>query len=523
MILRRFAWLSCLLYCLLLAVSTASGQSVPERIKKKFEAGYPGISNMANVWPTDSGYFTLIMKVDSSGPGAYYWGMETVILNSDLEIVSRKNYGDTSHYYLRYSTGAFTVPDGKGNFWYWGLSYFPSDSSYTQCYGKFDQNGDTLFEHDLPNTSDYDLILDMVALPGGGGVISNQANFGVYGYNTVLYFIDSAGVAFNHDTIKPIYSYSHGAAYMTLDTARQLILVPTLDQKQFLWDHKDSRPRLFVYDYAGNRQSSRDYTSSLRDHIIGPLYRTADGRYFGMLRWEAEDSTGYFFGYQPGVMMLDSNFNFLWKRLLLVPHFYNIPITFSKGINDEYYLGGKTQIFPSDTLRYLNWFILKISPKFDSVWTRRYNVDGHDLPDIDQSCKQIVPMPDGRLLCLVTQFSGYSCSYLYMLDECGYLTRECLSPQPPEPDSIYPDPSGGLIAYPSPGDGLFQLVWDVNPGENCTLRVVDMTGRLLLLQDIVRTETPSTLDLRGLAAGTYFIEVHSSQNRRFLQKVAVIR
>jgi hypothetical protein len=95
-------------------------------------------------------------------------------------------------------------------------------------------------------------------------------------------------------------------------------------------------------------------------------------------------------------------------------------------------------------------------------------------------------------------------------------------PKPPH-DPPMQGLAGALIAFPNPSTGLFELAWDVWPGDRGRLRVCDLAGRVLLEQPIWRENRPSRLDLGDWRQGMYILEVTSGQGRVFRTRVELMR
>lgn len=78
-----------------------------------------------------------------------------------------------------------------------------------------------------------------------------------------------------------------------------------------------------------------------------------------------------------------------------------------------------------------------------------------------------------------------------------------------------------LSIYPNPGTGIFNLEMDLATREDLTVRVYDVTGKLVLLQEYPNRsyELRTQLDLSEVPAGIY--NVHITTSRTFLHRVLV--
>ena len=64
-----------------------------------------------------------------------------------------------------------------------------------------------------------------------------------------------------------------------------------------------------------------------------------------------------------------------------------------------------------------------------------------------------------------------------------------------------------LTLYPNPATGQVQVAYVLTPNETATLRVLDATGRILLSTELDAEASTTTLDIRNLTAGMYFVSL----------------
>ncbi len=527
------------LYLLLLLLITLGGgatatfgQVIPPRFVRSYTAGVTESSRIASIWPTDSGYFASIFKTDSTPSGTYYSAIEVWEIDSTFDVRTRRSHGDTLKEYPDWLFVNNAIPDGLGSYWYWNLCYVPQDTGFWTYYGKFDGNGDTLFERRLPNTGVYDYPWALLPLSNGGGVLSQYAKVGST-QRTMLFFLDATGQILQMDSINPLGTNRfHGAYYVSVDSIRGEIYVPTSDY-YFAGSYTyDFRPRIFVFDFQGNLLRSKNYGQLLRDYSIGYLHRTQDNGYVAMAEKIYVDSSMWVNEHRTAIVKLDSNLDVEWTRQFWDRKQYNSPSVFYEDERGNFYLGGIMDSSGSDSGAAYRCYLMKLSPSLDSLWMRMF-VDANDPPNqiglVVRWPAQVQVLYDHSILMLVNNFpnSGKN-SVLYRLDSCGYLIDRCeidtvIPPPPPPPDTLWPKPDGSMIAYPNPSNGLFNLVWDVNTGDESRLRVHDVAGRLLLDQAFVREERPSQLDLSEWRQGVYLIEIRSEKSRVFRANLCLIR
>jgi PKD repeat protein len=69
---------------------------------------------------------------------------------------------------------------------------------------------------------------------------------------------------------------------------------------------------------------------------------------------------------------------------------------------------------------------------------------------------------------------------------------------------------GNISLYPNPNDGYFTVTGLTEFGNNATLEVVTLTGTIVYSEEIVANGSENfTIDVRGLAAGAYYVRVRS--------------
>jgi Secretion system C-terminal sorting domain len=524
-----------------LAGAAVWGQVVTRPFVKKFETGYPNFSYFTSIWPTDTGWWGLFTKFDSLGTGMYYYGAEAVVMDSSFDITSRVNHGNSTRYYTGFpELSRKTIPDEKGNFWYWLRVYTRPDSLWHLVYGKMNQTGQILFEGEISNTTQYDYFFQFLPLPTGGGVSINTHR-GRFTYVTWLHWVDSLGNITHFDSTQRITSnYLHETNYCTYDSIRNQIIAPSRDFYLAGSEISNIRPRISVYSFSGALILQKDLTPQLQNNAIGSIYPLINGGYAAFVMEYVHDSTAASEDHRPGIVKLDSNFDVVWKKYLFPLKFNNYANDFYQSPKGDFYLTGSHDSCPSDTCEKLDWYVTKFSPNLDSLWTRFFNLGEGITDDIIQNPTQIQTMPNGDILINVQNYGfwpplGHGINYttLYKLDSMGCLIGGCAigdtivvppdTINPPPPDTLYLDPSGGIIAYPNPNAGQFAIAWDVNPGDRATLRVSDVAGRVLLSQAVVRRAQPTLLDLRDWAAGVYLVEVTSERGRVFRTRVSVLR
>jgi hypothetical protein len=536
-------WPKVLLLLLLSQVQVGAlllGQATNRPFVRKFEAGYPNFSYFTSIWPTQDGWWGLFTKTDSVGPGAYYYGAEAAVIDSNFNVTSRVNYGDTTRYYFGYP-GSFrkSNPDGKGNFWYWMTGYTRADRKYHLFYGKMDMYGVILFEKEFSNPTEYDYFYEFLALPQGGGVFFIR-HFGRFAYLTSLNWVDSLGNVMFRDSIERIgSSFQTESKFTSFDSSRGIVLVPSADYYSSSTQTYNMQPRISLYTSTGTLLQRNSLASQLQDNAIANLYRTDDGGYVGSLMEYKYDSTAVYETHRPGIVKLDSNFNVIWKKYLFPPKDVNDAFLFHRSPIGDFFLSGWSDNLGSDTVHQREWFITKFSSNLDSLWTRFYNLGGDTINDVLQIPTQIQVRDNGDILVLVDN-SGYwppsagfiNYTTLYKLDSLGCLIGNCaigdtvvIPPDtvpPVPPDTLWPDPAAGILVYPNPSAGAFSMVWDVAVGDVSTMRVYDVAGRILLRQATVRKEQPTALDLRDYAPGVYFLEIVSEKGRKLRAKVLVL-
>ncbi len=84
-------------------------------------------------------------------------------------------------------------------------------------------------------------------------------------------------------------------------------------------------------------------------------------------------------------------------------------------------------------------------------------------------------------------------------------------------------PAATLIAYPNPTSGKINLAFDAEHSSKCILRVIDMTGRILLTSEEPAIEGVNLreLDLNNVAKGMYFISVERNDAARMTVRIVV--
>ncbi len=525
-----------LLVSLTLVATSLWGQVGHRPFVKKYEAGIPNTSDLTSIWPNGNGWWGLFSKIDTMGPDGYYYGAEVALMDSLFEIQTRVSHGDTSKYYLNIPA-LFTksIPDGNGNFWYWLTGYLPSDSTRPLYYGKMDSSGQILFEGEIPKSTIYDYFYEFLNLPSGGGVFLTTS-LGRYAFITRLTWVDNLGTVTHLDSTERIASpYHHSTIYATYDSIRNLVIAPSFDYFVNGLQTYNMRPRISVFSPEGSLLLRKDLTPQLQDNAIGNLHATNDGGYVAWLLEYIYDPDSGAEDHRIGIVKLDASFDVVWKKYLFPPKKYSDAVVFYRSGKGDFYLTGQHDRAPNDTTLQRNWFITKFSPDLDSQWTRFYNLGGDSINNMQQNPIQMHTLDNGDILVLVQNWlqSGTYCT-LYKLDSLGCLIGNCAIGDttviPPDTtnwqapaDTLWPDPNGGLIAYPNPSTGLFSLVWNVNVGDVSTLRVCDVTGRILLTQALPRREQASTLDLRDYRAGVYLLQITTEKGRRFWTKVSILR
>ncbi len=527
-------WPKVLLLLLLYQVQVGAvllGQAANQPFVRKFEAGYPNYSYFTSIWPSQDGWWGLFTKFDSLGPGEYYYGAEVAVIDSQFNVSTRVSHGDTNRYYFEYPAfNRKTIPDGKGNFWYWMTGYIRSNLTRPLYYGKMDASGHVLFESAIPKTHEADYFYEFLPLPGGGGVFVNTHR-GRFAFLTWLNWVDSLGNITHLDSTERINNnYLHGTAFCTYDSIREIIVAPSQDFYFTGFQSFNMRPRISFYSPTGTLLGRKDLTAQLQDNVVGSLHRTDDGGYFGFLMKYILDTTAVYEDHQPGVVKLDSNFDVVWKKYLFPPKLENEAYVFHQSKQGDFFYAGRHDSYPTDSLQHRKWFITKFSRGLDSLWTRIYDLGGDSIHGILQDPTQIQVRDNGDILVLVDN-SGYwppsamfiNYTTLYKLDSLGCLIGNCVI-RDTVPDTLWPAPgAGGMLVYPNPSAGEFLMAWDVAAGDVSTLRVWDMTGRALLKQALLREEQPTALDLRGYAPGVYLLEIVSEKGRKFRAKVLVLR
>lgn len=519
-----------------LAAAALWGQVGHRPFVKKYEAGIPNLSELNSVWPTVDGWWGLFTKIDSIDLGSYYWGAESVVLDTAFEITARLSHGDTSKYYFEYPViNAKSYPDGAGNFWYYLAGSANADSLRNLYYGKMNPVGQILFEREIPKVTVYDYFYEFIPLPGKNGIFLSKHS-GRFANVTWLTWVDSLGNITHQDSTERIANpYHHSTIYCTIDSVRNEILAPSDDFLFSGFEVYGNRPRLSVYSPTGTLLRRKDLTNQLRDNAIGSIFPTIDGGYVAKLMEFTFDTASAAEDHRAGIVKLDSNFDVEWKKYLFPAKKQNDFNVFHQSKRGEFFLSGRLDRSSSDTSVDRHWYITKFSSDLDSLWTRFYNLGGDSIHDIQQDPIQIHTLDNGDILVLVQNY-GLNLYYttLYKLDSLGCLIGNCAIGDttviPPDtthwqapPDTLWPDPDGGLVAYPNPSAGLFSLVWNVNVGDVSTLRVCDVTGRILLTQALPRREQASTLDLRDFRAGVYLLQITTEKGRRFWTKVSILR
>jgi subtilisin family serine protease len=96
--------------------------------------------------------------------------------------------------------------------------------------------------------------------------------------------------------------------------------------------------------------------------------------------------------------------------------------------------------------------------------------------------------------------------------------RELLSPTTGIVHSIS-NPQG-ILVYPNPGNGRFQLEWiGIQNGEEINLTVMDALGRQVKSISYQSDGNPFSIDLLGLKPGQYFIRLVSKNESAFIRLV----
>jgi hypothetical protein len=527
---RKF--LFCLVTMLFLSAGSASlhGQADDERFVRRYDAGWPLYTRIANIWPSDSGYKAFLFTADSTPTRNLFGCLGVLELDRNFDSISLIKYGDTIKRYGDWFYPTYTIPDGKGNFWYIAYCHFFTDTSYNVFthYGKFDQDGDTLFERRLPNTDNNDLPWEIVATPNGA-VLTEYVYIAPY-HRTRIHFLDDSGNIIAVDSINPLVgSYHEARRGLSVDTAKQEVYVTTSDYYYQGWIMYNFRPRTFVYDFQGNLLRSKNYGLALKDFDLGYLHRTEDKGYVGMATKYYVDSTQTYNYTRSAIVKLDSAMSVEWTREYWPMKFDNYSTCLVKDSQGNFYLGGTRDT--AHTMHTVDMavkgFLMKFSPDLDSLWCRLFTDTTDTTIDITfRYAAQILVLNDQSIIYLMDVIPpAGKYSLLFKLDSCGYLVEQCVFDTviPPPPDTVWPNPGGSLLAYPNPGDGVFDLVWDVIPGDISTLRVMDVAGRMVFESFLVREERPSRVDLRGVGQGVYLLEVRSEQGRKFHCKVVVMR
>jgi Secretion system C-terminal sorting domain len=516
-----------------LAGAAVWGQARVEPFVKKYESGIPNLSDLNSIWPNGNGWWGMFSKIDSSRFGTFFYGAEIALFDSAFEIHTRVNLGDTSKNYLNIpGLVSKSFPDGNGNYWYWLTGYLPSDSTRPLYYGKLDASGQILFEKAIPKTHEADYFYEFLPLPEGRGLFLNT-HLGRFAFMTWLSWVDSLGNIVHQDSVERInQNYWQGTRFCTFDTSLNRILAPSRNYYFSGMQTYNMRPMITGYASNGAFLFRKDLTSQLQDNSIGSIYPMRNGGYAAWLLEYKYDSLAAYEDHRPGVVKLDSNLDVVAKKYLFPPKYFNLLNLFYQSTDGDFYLAGPHDSCPSDSFQFLDWFITKFSPDLDSLWTRFYNIGGDSIHSIQQDPVQVQVLDNGEILVLVDN-SGYwpptntniYYTTLYKLDQNGCLIHGCTTEPgpPPPPDTLYPDPHGGLIAYPNPTAGQFAIAWDVNLGDRSTLCVSDVAGRVLLAQAVVRGERPTLLDLGDWAAGVYLLELTSERGRVFRTRVSVLR
>ena len=67
----------------------------------------------------------------------------------------------------------------------------------------------------------------------------------------------------------------------------------------------------------------------------------------------------------------------------------------------------------------------------------------------------------------------------------------------------------GISLFPSPASNVVNLYSSQPFEENATIQAVDITGRVVIEQNVVQGEQHAVIDICGLANGMYFVQVNN--------------
>ncbi|MBK6331212.1 MAG: T9SS type A sorting domain-containing protein [Bacteroidetes bacterium] len=139
----------------------------------------------------------------------------------------------------------------------------------------------------------------------------------------------------------------------------------------------------------------------------------------------------------------------------------------------------------------------------------RYNV----LAEVKQ-------MPDGGFIATgtcrdsLTNFQGI---WLLRTDSNGCLVPGCF----PTSIQIFPDELMHVSIYPNPTGGSFTIDYSKPLGENCDIRVFDITGKIIYLQSEIAGSFKTIVNLQA-AAGIYLLQIISTSGESiYTQKIQV--
>ena len=106
----------------------------------------------------------------------------------------------------------------------------------------------------------------------------------------------------------------------------------------------------------------------------------------------------------------------------------------------------------------------------------------------------------------------------YYFSDCGALP----SPEAFKTDGSLNDETT-FKAYPNPSNGLMQLDYVLNEGENGTLSVFSVVGQLLLQKQLDQSQSRLTIDMNSFGSGTYLLRVDVNGVPQLLQKISIVK
>jgi hypothetical protein len=77
--------------------------------------------------------------------------------------------------------------------------------------------------------------------------------------------------------------------------------------------------------------------------------------------------------------------------------------------------------------------------------------------------------------------------------------------------------AGVMIAYPNPVKNEMLVMYNLQNSKQAELRVIDISGKTVLRQQLTVAQNQSSLNLSALPAGTYFVQLITDKGVQHVQ------